>query len=179
MTTTIMRAMMTTTIMAWLAPSNASAWLNVIAAELAAADPDNAGAYFTNAAAAKLELEALTAEITEKLDPVRGQSFVVFHDAYQYFETDFDFPASGAISLGDATDPSPARIAEIRARVENEGIECVLAEPQFNAGIVETVLSGTDARTGIIDPLGSELELGTSLYPTLIAGLADSLVSCL
>jgi zinc transport system substrate-binding protein len=68
----------------------------------------------------------------------------VFHDAYQYFETDFDFPASGAISLGDATDPSPARIAEIQGRV-TEGVDCVLAEPQFNPGLVATVLDGTEA----------------------------------
>ena len=78
----------------------------------------------------------------------RAFSFV-FHDAYQYFESAFDFPASGAISLSDATDPSPARIAEIQSRIGEEGIDCVLAEPQFNEALVVTVLDGTDANTGI------------------------------
>jgi len=163
---------------AWLSPRNASNWLNVIAAQLSAADPENAGAYFANAAAGRAEIEDLMVEVNAALDPVRGGSFVVFHDAYQYFENDFDFPASGAISIGDATDPSPARIAEIQARVADEGIDCVMAEPQFNSGLVATVLDGSDANTGIIDPLGASLELGPTLYPMLIAGMANSLVEC-
>jgi zinc transport system substrate-binding protein len=120
-------------------------WLNLIAAELSAADPDNAGAYFANAAAARAKRWNAVCRGERILDPVRGGSFIVFHDAYQYFETDFDFPASGAISLSDASDPSPARIAEIRAACAREGIDCVLAEPQFNEGLVATVLDGTDA----------------------------------
>ncbi|MEO0382629.1 MAG: zinc ABC transporter substrate-binding protein [Pseudomonadota bacterium] len=163
---------------AWLSPTNAATWLNVIAAQLSAADPDNAGTYFANAAAGSAELEALMAEVNAILEPARGTSFIVFHDAYQYFEVDFDFPASGAISLGDAADPSPARIAEIQARVRDEGVDCVLAEPQFNPGLVETVLDGTDASTGVIDPLGSTLEPGPALYPQLIRNLATTLAEC-
>ena len=164
---------------AWLSPQNAATWLNVIAAELSAADPDNAGAYFANAAAGRAEMDALVNQVNAKLDPLRGGRFVVFHDAYQYFETDFDFPASGAISLSDASDPSPARIAEIQGRIAEEGISCVLAEPQFNAGLVTTVLDGSEANTGVIDPLGSNLALGPELYPALISNMAIALVDCL
>ncbi len=164
---------------AWLSPENAGTWLNVIAAQLSAADPDNAGAYFANAAAGREELEALSTEVAQMLDPVRGGSFIVFHDAYQYFEDAFDFPASGAISIGDAADPSPARITEIQGRIKEEGIDCVLAEPQFNPGIIETVLDGTDANTGVIDPLGSDLEPGVDLYPQVIRNMAKTLAECL
>ncbi len=164
---------------AWLSPENAGTWLNVIAAQLSAADPDNAGAYFANAAAGREELEALSTEVAQMLDPVRGGSFIVFHDAYQYFEDAFDLPASGAISIGDAADPSPARITEIQGRITEEGIDCVLAEPQFNPGIIETVLGGTDANTGVIDPLGSDLEPGVDLYPQVIRNMAKTLAECL
>ena len=164
---------------AWLSPKNASTWLNTIAAQLSAADPDNAGTYFANAAAARAEIKTLSAEVSATLDPVRGGNFIVFHDAYQYFENDFDFAAAGAISVGDASDPSPARIAEIQARIQNEGIDCVLSEPQFNAGLVATVLEGTEARTGVIDPLGANLETGPTLYPQLIRNMANTLADCL
>ncbi len=164
---------------AWLSPANAGTWLNVIAAQLSAADPENAGKYFENAAAARAEMEALSAEIAETLAPVKGGSFIVFHDAYQYFENDFDFPASGAISIGDASDPSPARIAEIQARIRDEGIDCVLAEPQFNSGLIATVLEGTEANTGVIDPLSTELEPGPALYPQLLRNMANTLAECL
>jgi zinc transport system substrate-binding protein len=164
---------------AWLSPQNAASWLNVIAAQLSAADPDNAGAYFANAAAGRAEIDALVIQVNATLDPVRGKRFVVFHDAYQYFEADFDFPASGAISIADASDPSPARVAEIQGRIVEENIACVLAEPQFNAGLVSTVLDGSEANTGVIDPLGSDLELGAALYPQLISNMATALVNCL
>ncbi len=162
----------------WLSPENAKAWLNVIAAQLSAADPDNAGAYFANAAAGQAELDTVITNVNEILAPARGMSFVVFHDAYQYFETSFDFPAAGAISLSDASEPSPARIAEIQARIQNEGIDCVLAEPQYNDGLVATVLDGTEAGTSVIDPLGSSLEPGKSLYPALLTSLATALAEC-
>lgn len=164
---------------AWLSLENAATWLNVIAAQLSAADPDNAGTYFANASAARDDLAVLEGEVNAILDPVRGGSFVVFHDAFQYFEATFDFPASGAISLGDATDPSPARIAEIQGRVRDEGIDCVLSEPQYNPGLVATVLDGTDAATGVIDPLGSAFEPGPDLYGQVIRGTATTLAECL
>lgn len=164
---------------AWLSPANASVWLGVIAERLAAADPANAAAYAANAAAGQGELETLSADVSAILDPVRGGRFIVFHDAYRYFETAFDFPASGAISLGDATDPGPARIAEIRARVGAEGIDCVLSEPQFNQNLVATVLGDTSAGQGVLDPLGSNLEPGPELYPALIRNLAQVLAACL
>lgn len=164
---------------AWLSTQNAATWLNVIAGQLSAADPDNAGTYFANAAAARDETTRLNAEISAILDPVRGGRFIVFHDAYQYFETDFDFPASGAISLSDASDPGPARIAEIQARIAADGIDCVLAEPQFNAGLVATVLDGTQAGTAVIDPLGAEIAPGPAHYPQLMRTLATNLAGCM
>ncbi|MEP2642433.1 zinc ABC transporter substrate-binding protein [Roseobacter sp.] len=164
---------------AWLSPQNAMVWLNVIAGQLSAADPANAGAYFANAAAGRAEMETLIDEVNATLAPVRGGQFIVFHDAYQYFEVDFDLPASGAISLSDASDPSPARIAEIQGRIKNEGVDCVLAEPQFNPGLVRTVLDGTQAQTGTLDPLGSDLEPGSAFYPQLIRNLSAALAGCM
>ncbi len=164
---------------AWLSTKNAKTWLNVIAAKLSSLDPENAGTYFANANEARSEIDALNDEVNKMLNPVRDGKFVVFHDAYQYFETVYDFPASGAISLGDASDPSAARIAEIAARIKNENIKCVLSEPQFNTGLVKTVMGGTDATTEVIDPLGFGIEPGSSLYPKLIRAMAQSLVNCL
>ena len=150
----------------------------MIASKLSAADPKNAGIYFSNAATARTEIDALIAEVNLTLEPVRGMNFIVFHDAYQYFENDFDFPASGAISIGDASDPSPARIQEIQGRISNEGIDCVLAEPQFNPGLVATVMDGSEAKTGILDPLGAGLQPGAKLYPELIRNLSKALTNC-
>ena len=164
---------------AWLSLENARTWLNLIAAQLSATDPENAGVYFSNAAEARAELATLISEVNKMLKPVRGMKFVVFHDAYQYFEKSFDFPASGAISLSDASDPSPARIAQIHGRIKEQGIDCVLAEPQYKPGLVATVLDGSSAKASVIDPLGYGLEVGEELYPQLIRQMAKTLINCL
>ena len=163
---------------AWLSPTIAKVWLNEIASKLSAIDPDNAGSYFANATSAKQDLDTLSIEINKILDPIRDKKYVVFHDAYQYFEKDFGISASGAISLGDASDPSPARLAEVRKRVVDESVQCVLAEPQYNSGLVAAVVEGTDAKTAVIDPLGVGLDTGPSLYETLIRNLATNLAKC-
>ena len=164
---------------AWLSPENAKLWLNIIASKLSVADPENAASYFTNAAAGQAEIEDMVAEVSATLKPVQGGKFVVFHDAYQYFENDFDFYASGAISLSDASDPSPARIARIQKRIRDEGIQCVLAEPQFKQGLVATVMEGSEATASVIDPLGADIKPGPMLYTQLIKNMAKKIKDCL
>ncbi|MEZ5912966.1 MAG: zinc ABC transporter substrate-binding protein [Paracoccaceae bacterium] len=61
-------------------------------------------------------------DVDALLAPVRAQHFIVYHDAFQYFETAFGLTAAGALSISDASPPSPARLADIRARV-SEGCD--------------------------------------------------------
>ena len=56
---------------------------------------------------------------------------------------------------------------------------CVLAEPQFDPGIVTAVMEGTEAGTGVLDPLGSDLAPGPDLYPRMLRNLAAELADCL
>jgi zinc transport system substrate-binding protein len=158
---------------------NAAAIATAAAEALAEADPQNAETYRANAAAFAGEMEALVAELEDDLASLAGRSFIVFHDAYQYFEDRFGLSAAGSISLHDADQPSPARMAEIQARVRSAETACVFAEPQFEPRLIDTAIEGTDARRGVLDPIGAELEPGPDLYPALIRGLAENLRDCL
>lgn len=164
---------------AWLDPENAVVWLARIAETLAELDPDNAGAYHANAAAAQTEIAALGDQTAARLAPVSNHSFVVFHDAFQYFEHRFDLASAGAISMSDASSPSAARIAEISDAVAEQGVVCVFSEPQFNPGLVATIAGSAELNTGVIDPLGTPLELGATFYPALIRSVADAVELCL
>jgi zinc transport system substrate-binding protein len=150
-----------------------------IAVTLAAADPGNAAVYQANAATTIAGLEQLTAEVEALLDPVKDAPFVVFHDAYQYFERRFGLTIAGTITVTPDTMPGAARVAEIRERIEAVNAACVFAEPQFEPAIVETIIEGGAARAGVLDPEGGSLTAGPDLYPTLIRNLAASLRDCL
>ncbi|MDL4864407.1 metal ABC transporter substrate-binding protein, partial [Halomonas elongata] len=164
---------------AWLDPENARVWLDAIAQSLAKADPEHADTYRENARLGKEELETLIGELEERLADAHGTRFIVFHDAYQYFEKRFDLSAAGAISLGDASDPSPARIDELRSMVSELNVDCVFSEPQFNPQLVKNVFDDTGVDTSIvIDPLGTGLTPGADLYPRLLRQLADGVAQC-
>jgi zinc transport system substrate-binding protein len=163
----------------WLDPENAVIFADAIAATLSEMDPANAEAYATNAKDFGAEMATLSAEVTETLAPVRGKPFIVFHDAYQYFEHRFDIPAAGSIALHDAEAPGAARVAEIRDRVRDDGVVCAFSEPQFPPKILATITEGTDARTAGLDPEGVGLTPGADLYPALIRNLATDLAACL
>ena len=163
----------------WLDPTNAAIWLDAMAAALSRADPANAAAYAANAAAGRAEIDALTREIAARVAPARGKGYIVFHDAYQYFEARFDLPASGAVSLSDAREPSARRVAEVRGRIEADEVACVFSEPQFSPALVATLTEGTGVRSAVLDPLGAGLAPGAGLYPRLMRDLAAGLAGCL
>ena len=163
----------------WLDPDNGKTWLDVIATELSKIDPENTDIYFDNVSQGKTDIDAVISEIDATLATFRGTNFIVYHDAYQYFERRFDVLAAGSISMGDVSDPSPARIAEIRQTVEELDMTCVFSEPQFNPELVATVVDGSKARARVIDPLGTRLALGADFYLNLLRNIAQTMASCL
>ena len=122
---------------------------------------------------------AKQAAIEARLTSVRGGDFIVFHDAYHYFEARFGVEAAGAVSLSDATSPGPARVAEVRKLIEEAGAACVFTEPQFDSALVDRLVEGTAAKVGTLDPHGVDIGLGPDLYPALLSNLAEALATCL
>lgn len=163
----------------WLDPNNARALAAEIEKTLTEADPENAATYKANAEALNARFDALDKEITETVAPVKDKPFVVFHDAYQYFEHHYGVKVAGSITVSPETVPGAERIQEIQAKVKSLGATCVFAEPQFEPKLVSVVLEGTDAKTGVLDPEGGTLTAGPDLYFDLMKGIATSLKACL
>lgn len=163
----------------FLDPANAKAMVAVIADTLVEADPEHADTYRANAAAETTDLDALIAETEASLAAVKDRPFVVFHDAYQYFENRFGLNVTGSITVSPEVTPGADRINEIRAKLKTLDAACVFAEPQFDPRIVNVLTEGTTAKQGVLDPEGANLEEGPGLYRTLIENLASNLKACL
>ena len=163
----------------WLDPKNAVLWLPQIARELAKIDSINGSIYHKNAEAAALALQQLNDTISTKLAGSSNKPFVVFHDGYQYFERRFGLAALGAISLGDASSPSPKRIQSIKTAIEKTNAKCIFSEPQFNKGLIETVTKGLQITVAELDPMGVDHPAGPDLYAALLVGLTGQFHQCL
>lgn len=163
----------------WLSPANARAMVAEIAHVLAEADPEHAARYRDNAAAYDARLAKLDQTVTAELAPVKTRPFIVFHDAYQYFETAYGLAGVGSVTLNPEQPPGARRITELRQRITDGGVACVFAEPQFDPRLVKTLTEGTSAKSAVLDPVGADLTPGPDAYPELITALARSMTDCL
>jgi len=163
----------------WLDPENAKLMVTQIAATLSEADPENAASYAANAATEILALDALETELAATLASVRDKPFIVFHDAYQYFEARFGLALAGSVTVTPDVMPGAARIDELKAKVAELGATCVFAEPNFEPTIISAITEASAAKAGVLDPEGGALAEGPGLYGELLRGLAGSLVDCL
>lgn len=163
----------------WLDPRNAVVMLRAVAERLSEIDPANAETYSANADAMESRIMALDREIEAMLEPVSGRPYIVFHDAYQYFEQRYGLNALGSVTVSPDRQPGAQRLNGMRNRIIEDGAVCVFREPQFRPALVETVTEGTQARGGVLDPLGADLEPGPGAYPQLLRAMAASLKDCL
>ncbi len=163
----------------WLDPVNAAFMLDAIAEALAVDAPHHAAAYRANADAAKVRLAALTQSLAAELAPVAGRSFILFHDATQYFERRFGLAAAGAITTDPDIPASGKRLSALRAKVARSGVACVFSEPNFEGKVVATVTEGSKARTAVLDPEGALLPPGPEHYDALLRAMAKAFKQCL
>ncbi|MBB4569707.1 zinc ABC transporter substrate-binding protein [Rhizobium leucaenae] len=163
----------------WLDPHNAKAMTAEITTTLVAADPANALTYEANQKALDDKLDALDTEIASTIAPVKNKPFIVFHDAYQYFERRYGVHVAGSITVSPESIPGAQRVAEIHGKVADLGATCVFAEPQFEPKLVNVVIEGTSAKSGVLDPEAATLPQGPDLYFDLMRGIANSLKTCL
>jgi zinc transport system substrate-binding protein len=163
----------------WLDPTNAKAMATAIEKALAEADPDNAAAYASNLEALNTKIDALDTEIAATVAPVKDTPFLVFHDAYQYFEAHYGVRIAGSVTVSPEVMPGAERVQEIHEKVKALDATCVFAEPQFEPKLIQVVTEGTNARSGTLDPEGATLAEGPDLYFELMRSIATNLKTCL
>ena len=160
----------------WLDPEIAKTIVKIVTRELSELDPTNASTYKSNSAKALNEINQLISDAKSKIN--KDAKYVVFHDAYQYFEKRFGVEVIGALTVNPEVLPGAKQLAEIREVIEHENVNCLFSEPQFNPSIAETIAKDTGVKAAVLDPLGAELEPGKDLYFDLIGDIASSFESC-
>ncbi|MGV1869389.1 zinc ABC transporter substrate-binding protein ZnuA [Agrobacterium rosae] len=163
----------------WLDPANAKAMAVEIGKTLMTADPGNAKTYQDNTKKLVDNIDALDKEIAATVEPIKDKPFVVFHDAYQYFEHRYGVKTAGSITVSPENTPGADRIKQIHAKVKELNATCVFAEPQFEPKLVKVVTEGTNAKSGTLDPEAGTLKAGPDLYFQMMRGIATSLKDCL
>ena len=160
----------------WLDPANAKVIVKKITNQLSKIDKDNASTYKANSKKVIKDLDGLIKEVKNEIN--KDASFVVFHDAYQYFEKRFGLSVIGALTVNPDVMPGAEQLSEIREVIEHEKAKCIFSEPQFNPNIINSIASDTGVKTGVLDPLGANIDKGKGMYFQLIKDMSGSLKEC-
>ena len=160
----------------WLDPMNAKVIVKEITKELIKLDSSNSSIYKSNSNKALAELDKLIKDIKNDLN--KDLRFVVFHDAYQYFENRFGIQVLGSLTINPDVKPGAEQLSEIREIIEHEKVNCLLSEPQFNPAIIKSIAKDMKIKTGILDPLGAKLDKGKDLYFNLLKNMSTSFKGC-
>ncbi|WP_169545688.1 zinc ABC transporter substrate-binding protein [Sneathiella aquimaris] len=163
----------------WLDPDNAVEIVKTITRELSVVYPENQDLYKRNAKAMIARIRATDQQLAKELEAIKDIPYIVFHDAYQYFEKHYELTAVGSILLEPDEKPGVGRIREIRRKLIDSKAVCIFREPQFSDKLVKTVLEGTEAKSGTLDPIGSEIAVGENQYTDLLKSLSRGLQDCL
>ncbi len=160
----------------WLDPINAKVILNEMVEHLIENDEKNASIYKSNLDKALKDIDKLISDVKSELN--KEISFIVFHDAYQYFEERFNVSVLGAFTVNTDIMPGAEQLSEIREIIEHDKVSCIFSEPQFNPDIINTVAKDMKIKTGVLDPLGATLNPGKDLYFDLIRNISSSFKGC-
>ena len=110
----------------WLDPEIAKTIVKIITRELSEIDPSNASTYESNSTKAINEIDQLISDTKSKINS--NASYVVFHDAYQYFEKRFGVEVVGALTVNPEVLPGAKQLSEIREVIEHEKVNCLFSD---------------------------------------------------
>ena len=160
----------------WLDPLNAKVILTVMAKNMKMMDKKNSAKYDANLKKANAKIDGLVSEINKVIN--KNAKYVVFHDAYQYFEKRFGLKTLGALTVNTDVLPGAEQLKDIRKVIKKENAKCIFSEPQFNPKIIKAIAKDTNIKTGVLDPLGADLKNNKDLYFKLLNNLSNSLRKC-
>ena len=145
---------------AWQSLRNAVVYVDNIAAALAKADPENAGAYHRNRDAYVDQLEALDSEIHRIVArlPAGSRTVVTSHDAFRYFGRDYGLTFIAPQGLSTESEASAKDVARLVRQIRERGIRAVFIENVANPRLLKRIADETGAA------------IGGTLYPGALSG---------
>lgn len=127
----------------WLSPLNAKIQAKTIADTLAELAPEHAETFRRNLAAFQADLDAVHAELTKALAPLKGREVFVYHPAFGYFLDAYGLKQT-PVEIG-GKEPTARQLAELIDRAKQAGVKVIFVQPQFptkSADAVATAIGG-------------------------------------
>ena len=163
----------------WLDPENAKVITQKTVQILSDFDPENAQKFQKNGEKIIVRLNELDEQLSSEMIEISDRTYLVLHDAYQYFESRYQLKNSGSITLQMEHFLGVRRLKKVQKMIKTSNVRCIFTEPQYSQKLVNTLIKDTSVKKGILDPIGADILPGPELYFDLLKNLSISLKSCL
>ena len=163
----------------WLDTENAKVITQKIVHILSEFDPENAQKYQRNGEKIFVRINELDQQLSSEMSEISDRTYLVLHDAYQYFESRYQLNSSGSITLQLEHFLSVSRLKKVQNMINTNKVRCIFTEPQYSQKLVKALIKGTLVKKGVLDPIGVDILPGPELYFDLLKNLSISLRSCL
>lgn len=130
----------------WLSPHNARILMQALAAKQ--------DVPVTHLHQVQAQLDKTVEQVRQLLSPVRHRPFLVLHDAFAYFEHDFGLNKAGVIELDANGHIGVKRLLAMRARIEHDGIRCIVYPSHASPRLLQRLVKGLDVKLQPLDALG-------------------------
>lgn len=152
----------------WTSPVNYKKMAEVVYQGLVEIDAVHQETYFSNYQYLISSIDSLHENISTRLAPYDGKSFMVYHPAWGYFGDTYNLTM---IAIEDeGKQPGPAGLAAIINQTRNQNISVIFVSPQFDTSSAQTIADEIDGVVAYADSL-------TSDYKQTLQNIAQFLIS--
>ncbi|MFB7798711.1 metal ABC transporter solute-binding protein, Zn/Mn family [Isoptericola sp. NPDC056134] len=161
----------------WLDPTRVIDVGHAVAASLGEADPEHAATYAENARALEKSLKDLDGEFEAGLQECASRTLVTSHEAFGYLAERYDLQQVGIVGLDPEAEPSPARLREVGAIVEENDVSTIFTETLTSPKVAETLANDIGVTTAVLDPLEGLSEDAAEAGDDYVSVMQDNLAA--
>lgn len=162
----------------WLDPDNAVAIAGTLSARLSEMYPQQADSYQQALQAFTESTDENWMQIEQIISDARRSNYMVYHEAYQYFEAALGISGGGALVHNPELEPGMREVIALREQVAELDPNCIILEPDASLALVDTLVQDPDIARVTIDLLGNNIDVGPAAYPELLMQVARGFQSC-
>jgi zinc transport system substrate-binding protein len=137
----------------WLDPTIYAAIVERVASALGDAAPPAASRVGEAASSFRAELESLDGDFRDGLADCRTRVMITNHAAFGYLAAAYGLDQEAISGISPESEPDPARIAELAAEAEADGVTTIFTEDLVSADVADTLAREAGLDTAVLSPL--------------------------
>jgi len=135
----------------WLAPAEIKTLAQNTLKTLSKSFPDHTAEFEKKYSRFTLKVDSLSAQIEQKLAPLKNRNILIFHPALAYYARQFKL-VQIPLEL-DGKEPSPKHMKDIVDLAHQQNIHVIFIQKEFDSAFAEQMAQEINGEVLVIDPL--------------------------